>query len=168
METRNKRPIIKLPYTKNEIAIEIMSVALILISYFLIIAYWNKIPERIPTHFNIAGQVDNWGSKTTLIIMPVISTLMYVLLSVVRRFLHTANYIVPITEENAERQYKLSAEMLSWLKLEIIALSLYTEWLILQIALGKTPSMAPWFIPAFVLLTLITVGVYTYRSYKAK
>jgi uncharacterized membrane protein len=43
-------------------------VLLLLISYALYTAY-SKLPERFPTHFNLAGQPNGWGGRTSVIIL---------------------------------------------------------------------------------------------------
>lgn len=164
----NKRPVIKLPYTKNEIALEIVTAMLLIVSINQIMVLWPKIPGTVPTHFNFAGQADDWGPKSSMIALPIVSAIMYLLLSLPRRFPHIGNYIVPITPENAERQYKLLAEMMAWIKFEIIALFFYLEQMTINVALGKTNTFGPWLGMTFVPLTFITLGIYIYLSYKAK
>lgn len=65
---------------KNEIPILIF-VAL----PFLYLAYiWNKLPEKVPVHWNIKGEIDRWGDKTELLIIPFLLPLMtYLILLIV-------------------------------------------------------------------------------------
>lgn len=45
---------------------------------------WNSLPENVPIHWNLEGEIDNWGSKYTLIglvfLMPILT---YILMLVV-------------------------------------------------------------------------------------
>jgi uncharacterized membrane protein len=45
---------------------------------------WNSLPEKVPLHWNLEGEIDNWGSKYTLIglvfFMPILT---YILMLVV-------------------------------------------------------------------------------------
>ena len=41
----------------------ILSVLLILVPVFVGLGLWNKLPAQVPTHFNIHGVADGWGSK---------------------------------------------------------------------------------------------------------
>ena len=37
------------------------------------IILWNKLPEKFPIHFNVAGEVDGWSSKAVgVVVMPLI------------------------------------------------------------------------------------------------
>jgi uncharacterized membrane protein len=49
--------------------------ALLVIAPFLIlIAFWNQIPQRVPLHWNVDGQIDRWGSKSSsMFMLPLIS-----------------------------------------------------------------------------------------------
>lgn len=43
--------------------------------------FWGRIPDRIPGHYNGVGEVDRWGSKWELLILPVFGVLLALLLS---------------------------------------------------------------------------------------
>lgn len=38
---------------------------------------WGRMPDEIPTHFDAAGQIDGWGDKATVLLLPVVALLMY-------------------------------------------------------------------------------------------
>lgn len=47
-----------------------MPTLLIALIPFIYLAYiWNSLPDTIPTHWNLNGDIDSWGKKSTLIIM---------------------------------------------------------------------------------------------------
>lgn len=46
-----------------------------------LVLFWGRIPDQIPGHYNGAGEIDRWGSKWELLILPVSGVLMYLLLS---------------------------------------------------------------------------------------
>lgn len=103
---------------------------------------WSRIPAEVPMHFNAAGEIDRWGGKAELLILPVISWLMYGLLTVVEQFPGAWNTGVKVTEENRERVYALIAHMLSTLKLLIMAMF---TWITVQCALAR--PLPVWFLP---------------------
>ncbi|MEZ4854613.1 SdpI family protein [Flavobacterium sp.] len=42
---------------------------LIMLLPFIYLAYiWNNLPEKVPLHWNGAGEIDRWGSKTEMLI----------------------------------------------------------------------------------------------------
>ena len=105
-------------------------------------ACWHRIPARVPMHFNSAGEIDRWGARAELLILPVISWLMYGLLTVAEQFPGAWNTGVKVTEENRERVYALLGHMLSTLKLLVIAMF---TWITLWCALAK--PLPVWFLP---------------------
>src|SRR5690606_10208813 len=52
---------------------------------FLYLAYiWNQLPEQVPLHYNIKGEVDRYGDKSELIMIPImLPLLIYVIFLVV-------------------------------------------------------------------------------------
>lgn len=104
--------------------------------------YWSRIPAEVPKHFNAAGQIDRWGSKAELLVLPVIAWLMYLLMTVVEQFPGAWNTGVKVTEENRERVYALLGHMLSTLKLLIMAMF---TWITVQCALSR--PLPVWFLP---------------------
>ena len=93
-------------------------------------------------HFNAAGEIDRWGSKAELLILPVISWLMYGLLTVVEQLPGAWNTGVKVTEENREQVYALLGHMLSTLKFLIMVMF---AWITLWCALAK--PLPEWFLP---------------------
>lgn len=45
----------------------LLSIALPVIYLVLI---WNKLPDTVPTHWGVNGEIDDYGSKNTLLILP--------------------------------------------------------------------------------------------------
>lgn len=57
----------------------------------LIILHYPDLPDRIPTHFNTAGNPDAWGSKTSILLFPGLEILFLVLSMVIYRYPNYAN-----------------------------------------------------------------------------
>ncbi|MEG4037244.1 hypothetical protein QUA03_25885 [Microcoleus sp. S36b_A4] len=73
----------------------------------------------------------------TVWIMPVVAAIIFALLTAVSRYPHTFNYPVPITSENARRQYLLGRGLLVWLKAEICWLLAFVVRQQILVALGN-------------------------------
>lgn len=80
------------------------------------------LPETIPTHFNLKGVADDYGSKATMFILPSVATAIYILITVLNQYPHIFNYMVKITADNAEKQYSFATRMLRVVKLIVIVL----------------------------------------------
>ena len=54
----------------NKYLKEVVLWAFIVLPYIYLAAIWDKLPSRVPTHFNLGGNVDAWSDKTTLLFLP--------------------------------------------------------------------------------------------------
>ena len=53
-------------------------VALLLIPFAASVYFWDQLPDQVPTHFNLQGEVDDWGPKwINAFMMPVIGLVTY-------------------------------------------------------------------------------------------
>jgi uncharacterized membrane protein len=63
--------------------LQLISLVMVIYSYFLIQTNLPKLPRRIPTHFNAAGVADGWGSPDTLWVLLGVQALTCVLFLIV-------------------------------------------------------------------------------------
>ena len=65
---------------KNEIPlIAIVSLPFIYLAYI-----WNELPEKVPMHWNIKGEIDRYGEKIELLLIPILLPLLiYIIFLVV-------------------------------------------------------------------------------------
>jgi immunity protein, SdpI family len=61
-----------------------LEAVLVITPFVVLAAFWNQIPERVPIHWNIRGEIDGWASKSFgLLITPIIGFLAVALCHVV-------------------------------------------------------------------------------------
>jgi uncharacterized membrane protein len=165
---KKKQPVLQLPLTIWEKSFEVTSILGVLLLFSLVFTSWESLPERIPQHFGVTGAPDAWGSKNFLMFLPVIALALYLLLTIVSKYPHTFNYLYEINEKNAEVQYRYARHLLAVLKVEIIWLFFYIEWVTIQVALGKAKGLGSLFLPIFLIILFGTMGVYFYQARKAR
>ena len=116
------------------------------IPVYLMIA-WKNIPSEIPMHYDALGNVDRWGDKSELIILPIMTFLMCSFLSVIEFFPQMWNTGIKITEENKERAYRILKSMIKTLKLIVI-----TDFSFMTVNSLMGKDLPLWFGPVFVAL----------------
>lgn len=163
-----RQPKLDIARTQTETVLEFLSGGILLFLFFLLFQNWTEIPELIPTHFGVSGKVDTWGSKYTILLIPSVTLLIYVGLTILCRFPHVYNYPWRITDENATRQYMLARTFLCWLKFELVVLFTCIEWTIIQVAFGKSSGLGIGFLPFFMIIVFGTIGIYFWLAYKAR
>lgn len=110
---------------------------------------WGHLPEQIPTHYDFAGNIDGWGSRAAILLMPVIATVTTAVLLVVERFPQTWNTGVKVTPLNQAFVYRTCADMLATLELTILlSMMLPQIWMLMGTA------MPIWIMPVLLVLVL--------------
>lgn len=64
----------------SDIKRESILILLALLPVAYIIYIWPQLPSQIPIHYDLHGQVNGWGDRSTIWIMPCISAFLYFLL----------------------------------------------------------------------------------------
>lgn len=55
---------------------ELPVVLIVLLPFLYLVYIWGSLPERVPIHWNGEGQINGWGSKSSLIIIPLLLPLL--------------------------------------------------------------------------------------------
>lgn len=146
-----ERPRLKIPKTRFEILFDCITIVIFGLSVVYLISVWAMLPTEVPAHYNATGEVDRWGSKWELIIMPIIAFVMWISLTLLEKYPHLYNY-PKLTKENVQAQYKNARLMLNVLKNIIVLLFIYISWNDIQVAFGDSESIGIWFVPFFFIL----------------
>lgn len=164
----NKRPKLNIPRSNLEKVMDIMSILAVITTWTYLIVSWGNLPSKVPTHFDFLGNIDSWGGKGSLLLLPIIMTILYIFLTVISKFPQCFNYPVNITEKNAKSQYQNARTFISLLKTEIIVVFLYLEWKSIQIAATKSSGLGSWFLIIFLIVLFGTLGFYIHKMSKVK
>lgn len=135
-----------------------MENCIILLLWILTVTAFFKMPDTIPTHFNASGQVDNYGNKETIFILPIIATIIFIGLTILNHYPHIFNYASRITEVNAEYQYSMASKTIRFLKLIIAILFTIIVLDTFLTSINKANGLGSWFLPlTFGLMSLPTM-----------
>ncbi len=158
------RPRIKIQTTPGQKVLEAIAAAVLLTLALYLWKLWPGIPDNVPTHFNLAGRPDRWGSgKGTLLLMPALALGMYAMFTVLGRMPHLYNYPSMLTEANAPRLYAIGVSLMIWMKAEMIVLFGVITWRQIEVATGRADGFGPWLMPIMIAVNLATVGVHLWR-----
>jgi uncharacterized membrane protein len=139
---------------------------LMLVGYLAWITYWalngpDRLPDRVPTHFDISGQPNAWGSPAILWILPVVGVGLYLLMTALASIqFRSYNLPVRVTEVNLPFIQGKTSEMVAWIKTEILCLFVYIQSGIIHGVRTREFRLSPAIVPAFVLAVFATAGLY--------
>lgn len=125
---------------------------------------FSSLPDSIPQHFGADGLPDRYGSKWSLLMLPVVGLVLGGGLYLLNRIPHKFNYLVEITAENAPRQYRQAQRLIRFLNTTIQVLFAYITWSTVQIGTGSATALGGWFLPTFLIGMHGIILVYLIRS----
>ena len=162
------RPIIKLETGPSDLILEILTIVGLLCFIGFTLYSNTRLPETVPTHFNASGEPDDYGSKNSLWMLPVIALVVYAILSLVSRIPEKFNYPVTITPANARKQYTLGIRLIRYLKLVIVLMFFFISYGTVQTALGIASGLGIWFLPVFLGIILVPIVIYFFLAYQSR
>ncbi|MGO9777204.1 MAG: DUF1648 domain-containing protein [Terracidiphilus sp.] len=127
----------------------------------------NRLPDRIPIHFDNAGHPNNWGSPTSFIFLPILSLALFLFLTAIARFPSMFNYPVEMTEANRDRLQSLTIDLLAWIRTEIVCTFALAQWMASHLARHPEPATYSVILIAPVCMLLATVAWYIVAMLKA-
>lgn len=160
------RPKIQLSWEPIDIISELANIVILILIWAWVFVNYGELSDTIPTHFNALGEADKFGSKSVLIILPAVATFTYVLLFLINRYPHTHNYMVEITEKNAELNYRLSTRMLRYINLLCLIIIGILVYDIINISQNQQPVfIGGWFV-FFTLAAPVILIIIMFRMSK--
>lgn len=142
------------------------------LSWVLLLLLWayaiysiSGLPDRIPIHFNFAGEADSYGSKLTLWMLPVIASILVGLMTVVKKHPEYLNIPVKLTDENRARQQDLALGLLS-----AVACAVPILFGLIIYSTERFVSDGSFDMPIVLMLSIVFVPIliYFFLAYKAR
>ncbi|MBD7909365.1 DUF1648 domain-containing protein [Sporosarcina gallistercoris] len=154
--------------SKGDRVYDLIAILLFVAVIIYTIFQWNQLPEQVPIHFNGAGEVDNYGSKWFLFLLPMISAGLFAFLEFLERHPETHNYPKRLSETNAPKFYQYSRKLLNRVKNLSLLLMVYIQWEVVRVALGYSTEMSNIFFGGFLALMFVVMffGMYQMRKIK--
>jgi uncharacterized membrane protein len=163
-----QRPVLSISESTQDKRINEIAIAGLVALFVVAIYGWFVSPDTIPVHFGFDGRPNAFGSKRILWMLPGLALFLYGFLTYLNREPHKFNYLVPINENNARRQYMIAMSMLNWLKVELMWMFAFMECQMYSLATSENFVFGSWFLPIFVLIILGTVGYWIRQSLQAR
>lgn len=160
------RPKIQLEKRPQDWVIEMATFIGLLLLIGLPILHYSALPETIPIHFNSKGVADGYGSKGTLLMLPIIGAVMFVGLYALNRAPHIFNYSVEITEENAEKQYRNGTSLMRWLNKVMTFSFAFIEWRVIDSSMQGQGNLGAYFMPVFLISIFSPIVYFIWKSRK--
>ena len=156
----------KIELNKTDKILEIISYLLLIFYWIMVIFAFGKLPTEIPVHYNGAGEVDAFGPKNSIFMLPAIATLQFILLTALTK---NPEYLTFSNKENLEQQISNTTKTFRYLKIVILIIFIFIDYKTIKIATeNKNGGLGFWFLPVFLIAIFVPIILNFYKSLKIK
>ena len=156
----------KLPKSKLRTTLNFITLATLVSAIIYGIIVYQKLPEKIPTHFNMKGEADNWGGKGSIFMVPLTLSSSILIAYLISRFGH---YLHSKELTKADKLIFINNSIYKAMLNVIIALtSFYSVWMMYRLALGKY-AFEPWgfiFLLGGIIFVVVLLVIKNYQIKK--
>ena len=153
----------KIKNNKIDILMEVLCLVLLVGVTIYLGINWSTLPDKIPAHYDFAGNIDRWGKKGELLIVPIMSWVLYVMITGVEQIPAIWNTGVKVTVENRYWVYRVLKYMVKSLKLIMVV---DFSYMTIQSLSGQ--SLPGWFTLLFLVIIFGDLIFWLWRLYKVK
>ena len=164
----SERPRIKLIPTQTDKFLDRLAIAGLIFLWVYTLTSYFYLPAIIPNHRNSQGQISDYMSKETIIIVPCILTTLAIGITILNHYPHIFNYPQKLTKDSAEQQYSLATTMMRYLKLAVVILAIAITVETATDAQKERSGVGMWDIPLIIILMGLPTAIYLIQSYKLK
>ncbi|MEK4425226.1 DUF1648 domain-containing protein [Solibacillus sp. FSL K6-1523] len=152
------RPVLQIEKSTSERAANVIGYVSLVAMIVYLLLKWFSLPAEVPAHFNAVGEVDRWGSKYELLILPVIAIVVTFFMELIERYPHVHNYPERLCDANVHAFYLNSRQMLNYMKNIVNLLFALLVYESISISLGDDTSLGISF--ALILVALFAVMIW--------
>jgi uncharacterized membrane protein len=124
------------------------------------IFWYNSAPEIVPTHFNARGEIDDYGSRINLLVLPAMGVGIYLLMTIINLFPYRFNFLQKITPANAMRQYLFATRFIRILKLVVLGIFFLIETMVAGSMHEQQSKPQFWLVPVILGSVFIPMIIY--------
>lgn len=153
----------KVKTTIADIVLESLTLFMMAGSAVYLFVIWSSVPDKLPMHYNFAGEIDRWGGKGELFILILFNWILYLVATGVEKVPQIWNTGVKVTEENQYRIYRTLKYMIKTLKLIIVFI--FTFLILTTVAQRNLPG---WFTFVSLVLVFGDLAFWGFRLYQKR
>lgn len=116
-----------------------------------------ELPEQIPTHYNLAGEADDFSSKWYIMLLPIVATILFISMTILNKYPHRFSYPAIITPHNAVLQYTNATRMIRFLKVSIVLIFGVIVYETLKYVNGDVNGLGTWSLPLILVLLIAPI-----------
>lgn len=136
--------------TTSERLWNIAGIIIFISSIIFLIGVWKQLPDQVPAHYNAVGEVDRWGSKVELFILPLIGVFTLLFIQPIENRPHIHNFPKRLNANNAHDFFLTSRKMINKIKNIVLISFAAINVESITIAMKWREGFGPYFLPVFI------------------
>ena len=138
------RPKLILKKTSTQRYLEFATFLFLGIAVIYTVINYSVLPDQVPMHFNLSGEVDRYGDKNSVWALLAIGCAMSFGLFKLNKYPHLFNYPTTITEDNAKKQYTSAVNVMSWINFLMALVFSIIAYQVVSLAINGADNTAKW------------------------
>lgn len=153
-------------FTRTDIIVEYVSLLMLIAIWGLVIKNYASLPEFIPIHYNMAGKVDRFGDRNTIFALPILTTILYIGLTLLHLFPKQLKYQASMTIAKKQLLLITAMRMIRYLKLIVVLLFGYNLHETIQYSNRLTNGLGVWFLPLTIIVMCLPTIYFIFMAMK--
>lgn len=146
-----------------DIILEVVTLLLLVGCTVYLFLAWPSLPDKIPMHYNFAGEIDRWGAKGEIIILIILNWILYLVVTGTEKIPQVWNTGIKVTKENKYSVYRTLKYMIKTLKLIMVFIF---DFLLLATVVQR--SLPGWFTSVNLILLFGDMAFWLFRLYRIR
>ncbi|WP_433750681.1 DUF1648 domain-containing protein [Falsibacillus pallidus] len=121
----------KIQRTLFEKCFDLLSVIAVIVILIFIYLKWSTIPSQIPMKYDSDGGISQWGSKKSILGLPVLGILAWIVFSFFERFPQNINLRM-FRSDDMDKETKYNRIIVNAIKNVIVICLILTNWKIIR------------------------------------
>lgn len=143
---------VHIPRQRDEIIFDFLGYGAFIFSLLLLSLLWGELPDRVPGHYNFAGEVTRWDAKGAILIMPLLGVVNGALFTALERFPEIQRFPKRYNEKNAPEFLLTSRRMMNRVKNILLIFFAFLIINDLSVSLGWGFNLGYWDFPLLMLV----------------
>lgn len=168
MSDFEKRQKLKIYLTKIDLFFEVVGWGVLVAMWLVVLLNYSNLPDTIPVHYNELGIIDGYGHKSSIWMLLVVASCLFIGMTILNKFPLICNYLTVIRQDNELRQYTIVTKMIRYAKFILVIIFGYLAFKTIRIALGIGNELGHFFMPLMIGLIFIPFIYYFYALIRKK
>ena len=160
-------PKIKIRRDLSDLIIDGLLVMIFFGIVILVLTQYAKLPNEIPSHFDLSGNPDGSFNKSSILMWPGIAFMTLAIHFIIIDRPHTFNFPMKTNTDNAEKHYRLATSLIRRLNICILSFLFYITYMTIQISLGFKSDIPSYALIAFFITLIGISGWYFKKAFRS-